>query len=149
MNTRLITAVVAAAALAVPTAAVAKPDHGKHDKHAAKAHGKKSKKVMFIFKGTFTAGTVDVTAGNAHVRKGGFVGQSVTFDFTDAKIRAADTNGDQQVDITDVKDGDKVLVQARVAKRTKYADVADAIPARKLVDKTHPRVDDDDSAEQD
>jgi hypothetical protein len=147
MNQRIITAVVAAAALAVPTAAVAKPDHGKHhEKHAAKSHGK-TKKVMFVFKGTFTAGAVDVTSGNAHVRKGGFVGQSVTFDFADAKIRAADTNGDQQVDVTDVKDGDKVLVQARVARRTTFADVTDAIPARKLVDKTNPRVDDDDPAE--
>ena len=144
MNQRLIAAAVAAAALAIPAAAVAKPDPGKHhEKHAAKAHSKKTKKVMFIFKGTFTAGTVDVTAGNAHVRKGGFVGQAVAFDFTDARIRAADTNGDQQVDLTDVKDGDKVLVQARMARRTKYVDVADAIPARKLVDKTQQHVDDD------
>ena len=144
MNQRLITAVVAAAALAVPTAAVAKPDHGKHhEKHAAKSHSKKTKKVMFIFKGTFTGGVVDVTSGNAHVRKGGFVGQSVTFDFADAKIRAADTNGDNQVDLTDVKDGDEVLVQARVARRTSFADVTDAIPARKLIDSTNPRVDDD------
>ena len=147
MNQRLITAVVAAAALAVPTAAVAKPDHSNHEKHAAKSHSKKTKKVMFVFKGTFTAGAVDVTAGNAHVRKGGFVGQSVTFDLADAKIRAADTNGDQQVDVADVKDGDKVLVQARVARRTTFADVTDAIPARKLIDKTNPRVDDDEHAE--
>lgn len=148
MNQRLITAVVAAAALAVPTAAIAKPDHSKHhEKHAAKSHSKKTKKVMFVFKGTFTAGSVDVTAGNAHVRKGGFVGQSVTFDFADAKIRAADTNGDQQVDVTDVKDGDKVLVQARVARRTTFADVTDVIPARKLIDKTNPRVDDADQPE--
>jgi hypothetical protein len=148
MNQRLITTVVAAAALAVPAAAVAKPDHGKHhEKHASKSHGKKAKKVMFVFKGTFAAGAVDVTSGNAHVRKGGFVGQSVTFDLADAKIRAADTNGDNQVDLTDVKDGDKVLVQARVARRTAFADVTDPIPARKLIDKTNPRVDDDDPAE--
>jgi hypothetical protein len=144
MNQRILIAIVAVAALAIPTAAVAKPDHGNHHgKHAEKSHGKKTKKVMFVFKGTYSGGLVDVAAGNAHVRKGGFVGQSVTFDFTDAKVRAADTNGDQRVDVTDVKDGDKVLVQARVAKRTQYADVADAIPARKLVDKTNPRVEDD------
>jgi hypothetical protein len=144
MNQRILIAIVALAALAIPTAAVAKPDHGKHQgKHAEKSHGKKTKKVMFVFKGTYSGGVVDVAAGNAHVRKGGFVGQSVTFDFTDAKVRAADPNGDQQVDVTDVKDGDKVLVQARVAKRTQYADVAGAIPARKLVDKTNPRVEDD------
>ena len=143
MNARLVTAVATVAALAVPAAAVAKPDHGKHHaKHAAKAHGKKTKKVMFVFKGTFSAGSVEVTAGNAHVRKGGFVGQSVAFDFTDARLRATDTNGDQQVDLTDAKDGDKVLVQARLARRTKYADVTDPIPARELVDKTQQQVED-------
>jgi hypothetical protein len=146
MNQRILIAIVAVAALAIPTAAVAKPDHGKHQhKHAEKSHGKQTKKVMFVFKGTYSGGVVEVAAGNAHVRKGGFVGQSVTFDLSDAKIRAADTNGDQQVDVTDVKDGDKVLVQARVPKRTQYADVTDAISARKLIDKTNPRVDDDDA----
>ena len=85
MNTRIIVAALAAATLAVPTVAVADPGKGKgHEKHKVKAHGesKQSKKVMFVFKGKFSApGTVDVTSGNAHVRKGGFVGQQVTFDF--------------------------------------------------------------------
>ena len=155
MKTRLIVAALAVAALAVPAAAVARPDHGnKHDKHAAKAHGKakKAKKVMFIFKGRFTApGSVEVVAGNSHVRKGGFVGQTVTFDFADARVVAADTNADQKVDLADVVDGDLVLVQARVARRTKYADDGQAITARKLVDRTNAPSDDDgdsdDSAE--
>lgn len=146
MNTRIIVSALAAATLAVPTVAVADPGKGKgHEKHKVKAHGesKQSKKVMFVFKGKFTAGAVDVTSGNAHVRKGGFVGQQVTFDFADAKVVAADTNGDQKVDVTDVKDGDVVLVQARVAKRTKYAEDAEAIAARKLVDKTNRPVEEE------
>jgi hypothetical protein len=130
MNNRIVVGVLAAAALAAPTAATAKPDHGKRD-------GKQPKKVMFVFKGKFTApGTVDVLSGNSHVRKGGFVGQAVTFDFSSAKVVARDTNADQTVDVTDLKDGDVVLVQARVARRTKYAEGGDAIVARKLVDKS-------------
>ena len=111
-----------------------------------KAHGKakQPKKVMFVFKGTFTApGTVEVKSGNSHVRKGGFLGEAVTFDFARAKVVAADTNADLKVDVTDVKDGDVVLVQARVAKRTKYADDAEAIAARKLVDKTNAPAEDE------
>jgi hypothetical protein len=152
MNNRMIIAALAAAALVVPSVAVAKPGHGKgHQKHSAKAHGKRAqpKKVMFVFKGTFTdAGTVEVVSGNSHVRKGGFVGHPVAFDFADAKVVAPDTTGDGHVDVTDVKAGDAVLVQARVAKRTKYAEGAEAIAARQLVDKRQaPVEDDDDGAE--
>ena len=146
MNTRLVVAMLCAAALAVPTVAVAQPGHGDgHEKQSAKVHGKakRAKKVMFVFKGTFTApGTVEVASGNSHVRKGGFVGQAVEFDFANAKVVAADTNADQKADVTDVKDGDRVLVQARVVRRTKYAEGAEAIVARKLVDKTNPPVED-------
>ena len=121
MSNRIIVAVAAAAALAVPAVAVAQPGNGKgHEKQSVKAHGKakQPKKVMYVFKGKFSApGTVEVTAGNSHVRKGSFVGEEVTFDFASAKVVAADTNADQKVDVTDVKDGDVVLVQARVAKR--------------------------------
>jgi hypothetical protein len=148
MNKRVILAALSIAALAVPAVAVAKPGSGRgHDKKPAKVHGeaKRAKKVMFVFKGTFTApGTVQVLAGNSHARKGGFVGEAVTFDLADAKVVAADTNADGTIDVTDVKDGDHVLVQARVARRTKYADGADAIVARKLVDKTNAPVEDTD-----
>jgi hypothetical protein len=147
MSNRIIVAVAAAAALAVPAVAVAQPGKGKgHEKQTVKAHGKakQPKKVMYVFKGTFSApGTVEVTSGNSHVRKGGFVGEAVTFDLASATVVAADTNADQKVDVTDVKDGDVVLVQARVAKRTKYAEDAEAIAARKLVDKTNAPVEDE------
>jgi carbohydrate-selective porin OprB len=138
MHPRTIAAALAAAALAVPAAAIADPGQGKgHDKPA-----KKAKTVTYVFKGTFTApGTVAVTSGNAHVRKGGYVGQSVTFDLASAKVVGVDTNADLKVDATDVADGDKVLVQARIAKGTKWAapaegETAAALVARKLVDKT-------------
>jgi hypothetical protein len=136
MNTRIIAAALGAAALVLPAAAVADPGHG---------HGhnpKKAKTVTFVFKGTFTApGTVSVLSGNAHVRKGGYVGQSISFDLATAKIVGVDTNADQKVDLGDVADGDKVLVQARVSKGTKYVapaegETAAAIAARKLVDQT-------------
>jgi hypothetical protein len=142
MNQRIVVAALAAAALAVPTAAIAQPGQGNgKDKPVANGHAKpkKPKKVAFVFKGTFTApGTVEVLAGNRHVRKGGFVGESVSFDFASAKVVAADTNADLKIDVSDVKDGDVVLVQARVARRTSYAADGDAIVARKLVDKTNP-----------
>jgi hypothetical protein len=154
VNKRIIVAALTAAAVAVPAAAIAKSGPGKgHDREAGKVHGtakkgKKAKKVMFVFKGTFTApGTVEVLSGNSHVRKGGFVGEAVTFDFAGVKVVAADTNGDAKVDVTDVKDGDRVLVQARVARRTTYTEGADAIAARKLVDKTNAPVEDDDGGE--
>ena len=142
MNTRnrIVISALVAAALAVPAAAGAQPVGEKgHGKPAAKT--KKAKKVTFVFRGTFTApGTIEVAAGNAHVRKGGFVGEVVTFDFASAKVVVADTNGDQALDVTDVKDGDSVLVQARIAKGTAYAEDAEAVVARKLVDKTNPPV---------
>ena len=156
MNTRILAAALAAAALMVPAVAAAQPGHGKgHEQQTAKAHHKRThgkakhaKKVMYVFRGTFTApGTLAVTSGNSHARKGGFVGQAVTFDFASAKVVAADTNADQKVDVTDVKDGDAVLVQARMAKKTEYEDGAADIVARKLVDKTNAPAEDEDSTE--
>jgi hypothetical protein len=146
---RIIVAALTAATLAVPAASIAQPGHGTGHKKAPKVHGK-AKKVTFVFRGTFAApGTVQVLAGNRHVRKGGFVGQAVTFDFTSAKVVVADTNADQALDVTDVKDGDLVLVQARVVKGTEFAaaaegEVAEAVVARKLVDKTNPPADEAD-----
>jgi hypothetical protein len=148
VSKRIALGALTVAALAVPAAAIAQPSSGeRHDKKPAKVHGEAqhAKKVMFVFKGTFTApGIVQVLSGNSHVRKGGFVGEAVTFDLASAKVVAADTNADEKVDIADVKDGDLVLVQVRVARRTKYAEGADAIVARKLVDKTNAPVEGND-----
>jgi hypothetical protein len=155
MNKRIPALVLSAALLAVPAVATAK-DHGqqKHEKQEHKSHSKskKAKKVTFVFKGTFAApGTVTVTSGNAHVRKGGFVGQAVTFDLATAKIVVADTNGDGERNLADVKDGDKVLVQARMARRTQYVapaegETAEAVVARKLVDQAAAESGDDATA---
>jgi hypothetical protein len=149
MNIRIIAAALGAAAFVLPAAAAADAGHGKgQEKKAAtevvngKPKPKKAKTVMFVFKGTFTApGTVKVVSGNAHVRKGGYVGQSISFDLATAKIVGIDTNADQKVDLSDVADGDNVLVQARVTKGTKYAapaegETAAAIVGRKLIDRT-------------
>jgi hypothetical protein len=152
MNNRVIGAVLTAATLAVPGAALA--DSGKdkgHEKQAAKkvVKGKKAKTRTYVFKGSFAApGTVQVVAGNAHVRKGGFVGQAVTFDFADAKVVAGDANADQKIDLADVTDGDLVLVQARMVKGTEYApaaegEVAEPLAARMLIDKTNAPVEDE------
>ena len=92
--------------------------------------------VSYIFKGTWTAadGTVKVTGGNHHVRKAGFVGQSVQFDLTNTRFVVADTNGDASHNLADLKDGDKVLVQARLPRK----DPGDPpFAARKLIDQTH------------
>jgi hypothetical protein len=146
MNTRFTAVALTAAALALPAAATADPGGAKGPKHKAGAEHvkdhKKPKTVTYVFKGTFAApGTVTVVSGNAHVRKGGYVGQAISFDLTTAKIAGVDTNSDQKVDVADVADGDKVLVQARIAKGTKYAtpaegETATAIVARKLIDQT-------------
>ena len=122
MHNRFIAGLLGAAALAVPAAAAADPGHDKDRqkqtaKEVVKGKGKKARKTMYVFRGTFaTPDTVEVRSGNAHARKGGFVGQAVTFDFASARIVAADTNADQKIDLADVKDGDLVLVQARMVK---------------------------------
>ena len=144
MTSRITVAALAAAALALPAAATADPGNGKGpEKKAEHVTGKKqAKTVTYVFKGTFSAtGTVTVASGNAHVRRGGYVAQAIDFDFANAKVVGVDANGDQKVDVTDVAEGDKVLVQARLTKGTEYTapaegETAEAIVARKLVDRT-------------
>jgi len=182
MINRWMAVVLGAAVLAVPGTALAKNDHAKNDKASEKSHkhgskhekqhGKKDKSakakkaVTFVFKGVYKgAGVVTVSKGNAHVRKGGYVGQDVTFDMSAAKLVVADTDGVAGVTVADLQVGDELLVQARQARGTKAvvapvedtatatteteeAPAADqapsAIKARKVVDKTHPPVSDDD-----
>jgi hypothetical protein len=160
MNQRFIAVVLGAAALAVPAAAAADSGHGRghvkpNSTNVAKDHAKrkKAKPVMFVFKGSFTApGTVVVRSGNAHVRKGGFVDHAVTFDLTSARVVVTDTNADTVLNLADVKDGDLVLVQARMARGTKYdaptdAESAEPLVARRLIDKTNTPIETDDPAD--
>jgi cation transport ATPase len=118
-------------ALAVPAAAVAKQgdNNGK-----AKGHTK-THNVAYIFKGTYAgASSVEVKSGNSRVRKGGFVGETVAFDFATARIVVADTNGDSQRNLDDVQIGDKVLVKSQLPKSDPGAQ---PFVAKKLIDQTH------------
>jgi hypothetical protein len=102
-----------------------------------KAKGKgKVHKVAYIFRGTWKAadGSVDVTSGNAHVRKAGFVGQNVAFDLTKARIVVADTDGDGSRTTADLRDGDHVLVAARLPRK---APGSQPFSARLLIDQTN------------
>jgi hypothetical protein len=188
MTNRWMAVVLGAAVLAVPATAVAKGDHhgkaehgkAKHEKaehHKSHEQGKKGKQHKaakkakkpknFVFRGVYKGdGVVTVAKGNSRVRKGGYVGQDVTFDLSAAKLVVADTDGAPGITAADVQAGDLVLVQARLPRGTKApapapvaeqpaatestqpvaeeAPASDVIKARKLVDKTHPPVKDAD-----
>jgi hypothetical protein len=118
-------------ALAVPAAAIAKQgeNHGRGKGHS-KTHA-----AAYVFKGTYAGNdSVAVTKGNSRVRKGGFIGQTVAFDLTDARIVVADKNNDGRRNLDDVQDGDKVLVKARLPRKDPGDQPFDA---KKLVDQTH------------
>jgi hypothetical protein len=102
MNKRIVAAALGVTILTIPAAAVADPGHGQgHSKRPA------GKKVTFVFKGIFTAwGTIDVRAGNALVRQGGFVGHQINFDLSTARVVAADRTADRKIDVGDVNNGD-------------------------------------------
>ena len=135
MINRWMAVALGALVLAVPSAAVAKGDHGKEhskkakshqkaEKHSSKKRGKKDKAAKkgksYIFKGVYKGeGVVTVESGNSRVRKGGYVGEDVTFDLSSAKIVAGDSDGVAGISAADVKVGDKVLVQARLPRGTK------------------------------
>jgi hypothetical protein len=124
--------------LAAPAIAGAKPGP-KKEKPA-----KPVKVSTYVFKGLWHAdGSVTVSGGNAKVRKGGFVGQTVAFDVSAAKLRVADTDGDGAVTAADLAEGDKVVVQAKLPRN----DPGEApFAARKVVDQTHPAEADEDEA---
>jgi len=131
MLRRNLVAVIAIVALALPAAAIAK-----HGESHGKAKGKgKTHKVAYVFKG-FYAGdsSVDVKRGNSRVRKGGYIGSTVEFNLTDARIVVADTNGDGKKDLDDVETGDWVLVKTRLPRNDAGSQPFDA---KRLIDKSH------------
>ena len=120
---------VGVAAAVIPAAV---SDAKTPDSPAAKTP--KAHAVTYVFKGTFSAGKVTVTKGNKHVKRAGLVGTAVAFDFSEARVKVADTNGDGTRDLADVSDGDNVVVKARLPR---MAPGAGPFDARKLVDQTH------------
>src|SRR5215213_1985823 len=127
MINRFLAVALGAAILAVPGTALAKSDHAKKDKaseknhkHGSKHESKPKKGKTYIFKGVYKGdGVVTVAKGNSRVRKGGYVGQDVTFDLSAAKLVVADTDGVAGLTVADLQVNDEVLVQARQARGTK------------------------------
>ena len=137
---RRVVALLGAGILLVPAVAGAKPGP-KPEKPAKPA--KPVKTSTYVFKGVWHVdGSVTVSAGNAKVRKGGFIGETVAFDVTGAKLRVADTDADGAVTVADLLEGDKVVVQAKLP-RTDPGEAPFA--ARKVVDQTHPKVDEEEA----
>jgi hypothetical protein len=131
------TIVAGAVALASVTPAVAAPGngHGQGGDHG-KANGKtKVHNVTYVFKGTWNAATgLTVKHGNAHVRKAGLIGQDVQFDLSHAKLVVADTDGSGDLSAADVKDGDRVVIKARLPRKDPGTQ---PFAARMLVDQTN------------
>ena len=83
-----------------------------------RGHGPKHPRavVSYVFEGTYnvSGSSVSVRKGNRHVRRAGFVGQTVAFDLTEARIRVADVNADGKRDAADLHDGDIVAIKVRL-----------------------------------
>ena len=90
--------------------------------------------VSYVFKGTYAGDSkVDVTKGNAHVRKNHLVDTTVSFDLSESSIVAKDTNDDGEITLADVKSGDKVVVKSRLPRNLTGGQPFDAT---QLVDQT-------------
>jgi hypothetical protein len=135
---RTLIVALGAAVLAVPTGALAHPGNGQsHGKGQSQGKGhSQTHAVAYVFKGTYAGNsTVTVSSGNARVRKGGYVGQTVAFDLTGARIVVADTNADTANDLDDVATGDTVLVKAMLPKSDPGSQ---PFAAKRLIDQTQP-----------
>ena len=135
---RTLIVALGAAVLAVPTGALAHPGNGQsHGKGQSQGKGhSQTHAVAYVFKGTYADNsTVTVASGNARVRKGGYVGQTVAFDLTGARIVVADTNADTAKDLNDVATGDTVLVKAMLPKSDPGSQ---PFAAKHLIDQTNP-----------
>jgi hypothetical protein len=127
---RTLIVALGVAALAVPSAAIASSGEN-HGKGHSKVHN-----VAYVFKGAYLGdGSVEVKAGNSRVRKGGFLGATVSFDLSASRIVVADTNADGTSDLSDVQAGDTVVVKAMLPKSDPGTQ---PFAAKRLVDQTHP-----------
>jgi hypothetical protein len=129
-----VTVALGVAALAIPAGAIASKGDN-HGHHNANGHTK-THNVAYVFKGAYEGeSTVKVAHGNARVRKGGFVGETVAFDLSAARIVVSDANNDQSRDLNDVQVGDEVLVKAMLPKNDPGSQ---PFAAKRLIDQTHP-----------
>jgi hypothetical protein len=127
-------AIAASAFLVVAPVAGATPsgEHGHAGEHGGHGGGKG---VSYVFKGTYVdSTTVDVAKGNHHVTAAGLTGP-VSFDFSAARIRVGDVNGDGTADLNDVAAGDTVVVKVKAPRK---GPGEQPFPARQLVDQTQP-----------
>ncbi len=84
-----------------------------------------------------SAQTVTVSIAKAnHGRRGrAFVGQTITFDVSSARIDVKDTNGDGARDLGDVAVGDSIEVRAELP-RSGSVDLTNPVAAQRLKDRT-------------
>jgi hypothetical protein len=94
-----------ALALALPAGAGAEPGKSGHGKATYNAKG--------IYAGD---GLVSVAKGNSAVKRAGWKGQDIAFDFSQADIRTEDNNGDGLETLEDVAVGSPVRVKVRLPK---------------------------------
>ena len=74
-------------------------------------------KSTYNVKGTYQGdGVVSVAKGNGAVKKAGWKGQDITFDFSQADVRTEDNNADGEETLADVAVGTPVRVKARLPK---------------------------------
>jgi hypothetical protein len=126
-------------ALALPAAAGADSDHSSD-------HSNKGKST-YNAKGTYAGdGVVSVVKGNGAVKKAGWKGQNVAFDFSSADIRTEDTNADGEGTLEDVAVGSPVRVKARLPKGDPGAG---PYAAERLDDKSEKSDDDEDESDDD
>ena len=150
--TKTLVAVGTVAAMAFPAVSSAKGPHGHggghghghkgadavhgHQGDKGRGHGRHTRSL--IVAGTVSAvgtdGTVQVDVKHANHHGAGLVGQTVTFDVSNARIVVGDVNGDGNRDLSDVAAGDRVLLRARVAKG-ENPDPTATITANGLIDK--------------
>jgi hypothetical protein len=126
--TKIAGVCLGALALALPAGAGA--DSGKD------GHGK-TYNAFGVYAGD---GVVSVAKGNGAVKKAGWKGQDVTFDFSQADIRTEDNNADEQETLEDVAVGSPVRVKARLPKGDPGAG---PYVAQRLDDKSGDSDDDD------
>ena len=101
--------------------------------------------VAFVFKGTVStvdqaAGTitVDVSRGNHWANKDEFVPATVTFDVSKARLSVADTDATLGPDAGDFKQGDRVVVLAKLPRNSVFAQNGPSVPAKHVADQTNP-----------